>query len=279
MQKKYQAPEKLQKTPCCEEYFSPWILLAQEVLSWDVISVCFDPDHCVRQQWLQAPYRWAASPWTQRVVQEGGQEVCRGLRALRKHQSVRNPQMERAGRPRRALRKRRTLVPGARFCLLSIEAFSQGARFSADGVKLPSRAAEGLQPPAWVRPHLLPLPSASLSNSHLGGSFSFSSFSPNYCPTVSRVLLHSSPYPSRASPSWPPACSRASGTLSAWAMATCQTWEPSCGLDAVPAPSVTWSLLPAAHFSPYLPPEPLLLEGRYWDSLLLARNTVADKGS
>lgn len=48
----------------------------------------------------------------------------------------------------------------ARFCLLSIEAFSQGARFSADGVKLPSRAAEGLQPPAWVRPHLLPLPSA-----------------------------------------------------------------------------------------------------------------------
>lgn len=28
MQKKYQAPEKLQKTPCCEEYFSPWILLA-----------------------------------------------------------------------------------------------------------------------------------------------------------------------------------------------------------------------------------------------------------
>ena len=28
MQKKYQAPEKLQKCPCCDGYFSPWILIA-----------------------------------------------------------------------------------------------------------------------------------------------------------------------------------------------------------------------------------------------------------
>lgn len=147
-------------------------------------------------------------PRTQSVFQEGGQDVCRGLRALRKHQSVRNPQRERAGRRRLTL-KRRTLAPGARFCVLSIEAFSQGSRFSASWSRVTLLGSRGFAAtcvgqasPVAFAFRLAPKLASRLIVFIL---FLQPQLLPDSFQSVTSQLSVSEPR--RASPSWPPACS------------------------------------------------------------------------
>ena len=171
------------------------------------------------------------------------------------------------GRAWRPLRTRRMLVPCARFCLLSVEACSQGPQFSARWRHVILLGSWGFAAtclaqasPAAFAFRLAPRPASWWIVFIL---FLQPQLLPDSFQSVTPQLSISEPHQPVLAPSLQPSFRN----CSAWAVATCQAREPSCGLDAAPAPSVTWSLLLVAPFSPYLPAEPPLLEGRYWDSL------------
>ena len=162
----------------------------------------------------------------------------------------------------------------ARFCVLSIEAFSQGSRFSAWWSRVTLLGSRGFA--ATCLGQASPVAFAFRLAPKLASRrivfilFLQLQLLPDSFQSVTSQLSVSEPR--RASPSWPPACSRASGTLSAWAVATCQTGEPSCGLDAAPRALCNLIItacssllsLPAPRASA---PRSSLLKGRYWDSV------------